>query len=278
MLCRLVGICGLFPYLICGFNMFFPSVIGHRGAAGYACENSRSSFYVASALGVRAVEVDCMLSGDGRVILFHDDDLQKLGGCGAVPAFTSWEELRECPLRFCYEGGELRGRAVERILAIEDFLEIMDELDFWVNFEIKPGWGNKHASGERLAQIFNDAYPRQAKIPLISAFDKISLRAFQESIKIEADYALLYRKLPRYFVDEAFGYAVKAIHLEASQCLGIDIAMVRDVGLDVGIYTVNSAVAAMRFWRWGASALFSDFPDRVCAENLLLLNNIPYGG
>ncbi|MBE8233312.1 MAG: glycerophosphodiester phosphodiesterase, partial [Endozoicomonadaceae bacterium] len=53
-------------------------VFGHRGASGYYCENTRSSFDYAHALGVRDVEIDCQLCGDGELILFHDDTLDRL--------------------------------------------------------------------------------------------------------------------------------------------------------------------------------------------------------
>jgi len=50
-------------------------VIGHRGAAGHAPENTLAAFAAADALGVDEVELDVRLSRDGALVLFHDDDL-----------------------------------------------------------------------------------------------------------------------------------------------------------------------------------------------------------
>jgi glycerophosphoryl diester phosphodiesterase len=47
-------------------------VIGHRGAAGLAPENTLSAFARAWKIGVDAVELDVLLSADGEVVVHHD--------------------------------------------------------------------------------------------------------------------------------------------------------------------------------------------------------------
>ena len=54
-----------------------PKVIGHRGAAGYAPENTLASIRKAAELGARWVEFDVMLSQDEVPILMHDDTLNR---------------------------------------------------------------------------------------------------------------------------------------------------------------------------------------------------------
>jgi glycerophosphoryl diester phosphodiesterase len=50
-------------------------VIGHRGAAGHAPENTLPSFEVAKRLGVEEVQLDVQISRDGVPVLFHDGSL-----------------------------------------------------------------------------------------------------------------------------------------------------------------------------------------------------------
>lgn len=52
-------------------------VIGHRGAAGHAPENTLPSLEAARELGVGEVEVDVQLSRDEVPVLFHDGDLER---------------------------------------------------------------------------------------------------------------------------------------------------------------------------------------------------------
>lgn len=47
-------------------------VIGHRGAAGLAPENTLAAFTAALNLGVAAVEMDVQLTRDGKVVVYHD--------------------------------------------------------------------------------------------------------------------------------------------------------------------------------------------------------------
>ena len=54
-----------------------PKVIGHRGAAGHAPENTLASIRNASELGAKWVEFDIKLSRDGVLVLMHDDTLNR---------------------------------------------------------------------------------------------------------------------------------------------------------------------------------------------------------
>jgi len=52
-----------------------PLVIGHRGAPGYRPEHSRSSYDLALAMGVDAVEPDVVVSKDGVLVVRHENEI-----------------------------------------------------------------------------------------------------------------------------------------------------------------------------------------------------------
>jgi glycerophosphoryl diester phosphodiesterase len=52
-----------------------PLVIGHRGAPGYRPEHSRSSYDLALAMGVDAVEPDIVVSRDGVLVVRHENEI-----------------------------------------------------------------------------------------------------------------------------------------------------------------------------------------------------------
>lgn len=70
-------------------------ILGHRGAPREEPENTLRSLHRALELGVDAVEVDVHLSRDGRVVVIHDDTVDRTtNGRGRVRDLT-FAELRE---------------------------------------------------------------------------------------------------------------------------------------------------------------------------------------
>jgi glycerophosphoryl diester phosphodiesterase len=53
-----------------------PQIIGHRGAAGLAPENTLAAFKRACEIGVDAVELDVLVSADGELVVHHDFKLR----------------------------------------------------------------------------------------------------------------------------------------------------------------------------------------------------------
>ena len=50
-------------------------IIGHRGSAGLVPENTLSAFKKACEIGVEAVELDVLLTADGKIVVHHDYNL-----------------------------------------------------------------------------------------------------------------------------------------------------------------------------------------------------------
>lgn len=53
-------------------------IIGHRGAAGLAPENTIGSFKKAIELGVDGIEMDLRINSDGQIVVVHDPDPNKI--------------------------------------------------------------------------------------------------------------------------------------------------------------------------------------------------------
>lgn len=62
-----------------------PLNLAHRGASGYAPENTLSAIHLAQEMGADGVEIDVHLTADDHVVLLHDDTLDRTStGLGAV--------------------------------------------------------------------------------------------------------------------------------------------------------------------------------------------------
>lgn len=70
-------------------------VIGHRGAAGLVPENTFAGFEVALKLGVDGIETDIQRTKDGKLVLFHDDRIDRTTNGTGMLEEISWEELQK---------------------------------------------------------------------------------------------------------------------------------------------------------------------------------------
>jgi len=70
-------------------------VIGHRGAASLAPENTFAGFDMALAMGVDGIETDVQRTKDGKLVLFHDDLLDKTTNGTGVLQETPWQALQQ---------------------------------------------------------------------------------------------------------------------------------------------------------------------------------------
>src|SRR5258708_20074399 len=72
-----------------------PLVLGHRGASARCPENSVAAFERAIADGADGIELDVLCCATGEVMVFHDDDLARLGARPERIADLSSRTLRD---------------------------------------------------------------------------------------------------------------------------------------------------------------------------------------
>ena len=73
-------------------------IIGHRGAAGLALENTLESIKAAIEAGVDAIEFDVRITKDGKLVLSHDRDLGRVSKKSANITESSLAILRQVRL------------------------------------------------------------------------------------------------------------------------------------------------------------------------------------
>jgi glycerophosphoryl diester phosphodiesterase len=117
-------------------------VIGHRGAAGLAPENTLASFRTAIALGVDAVEFDLHLSRDRELVVIHDDTLDRTTtGTGRIEAL-SLEEIRRADAGAKW-GPRFAGERVPTLREVIDLVRETAPPRFRLNIELKFAAGRK---------------------------------------------------------------------------------------------------------------------------------------
>ena len=136
-----------------------PKVIGHRGAAAYAPENTLASFREARRRGATWVETDIKLTADGVPIVMHDDSLKRTTGIDRLVAETRRADLpAEVP-------------------TFEEAIACFGELGLGCNVEIKPTEGREAETARAVVETLRRCWPSHLPPPLLSSFKDASLAA-----------------------------------------------------------------------------------------------------
>ena len=68
-------------------------MVAHRGVSGIECENTNAAFVAAGNRSYFGIETDVHVTKDGKYVLFHDDNTERISGVNMVVEESSWEEL-----------------------------------------------------------------------------------------------------------------------------------------------------------------------------------------
>lgn len=235
-----------------------PPVIGHRGAALYAPENTIGGLHEASRRGVEMVEVDVRLTADGQPVIFHDDTLDRTtNGVGPLDA-ALFDEVRrvDAGVRF---GEDWQG---ERIPTLEEVIATTGTLGLGLNLEIK---SLPHRAEETARVALGQAlelWPADRPVPLISSFQ---FEALVVAKKVAPDWprGLLLGGQMADWRARAEAIEAATVNVDHQPQTRESIATFHAFGKPILCYTVNDPKRAADLFDWGVSAVFSDAPDIV---------------
>lgn len=230
------------------------AVIGHRGAAGLAPENTLPSLELARTLGADAVEIDLHLSRDGVPVVIHDATVDRTtDGRGAV-ADLSVAELQALDAR-----GPFQSHPRAQIPTLEEVLTWARGKTRLV-IELK-GTDNPDLVPKALALIREYRMIDQS---FLISFDHLALRAVRATCP-EVRTGALYVARAADPVAIAATCGADAICPQWTGVTAKTIAAVRQAGCAVSIWTVNQVEDLHRVRRLGVDAVTTDYPDRACA-------------
>jgi glycerophosphoryl diester phosphodiesterase len=239
----------------------FPRLIGHRGAAAHAPENTLAGFAAAARLGIRWVEFDVRLTADGRLVLHHDARLGPTARRRDGKPDAGWVRSRTAAQLAAFEAGSWFAPAYagEPVLDLEAAIAALGRLGLNANIEIKCSRRDATAAATALAAILRAAWPAEKAPPLVSSFDHRALFALR-ALRPDLPIGLLFRDLIRGWRARAERLAAATVHLSKEGVDAAAAAAVRGAGLTLLVYTVNDPAEAARLFGLGVDALFTDDP------------------
>jgi glycerophosphoryl diester phosphodiesterase len=235
-----------------------PILFGHRGASRYAPENTIAAFDLAITQGVKAFELDTMLTFDKVPVVIHDETLNRTTtGTGEVSQKTV-NEIRKLDAGQ-YFSDEFKD---ERVPLLEDVLKRYRD-GFLINIELK----NYHAPKDDLAKIvlgMVESYGMLAQV-LFSSFLPRNLKILR-SLQPNTKVALLTPDGILGVIFRSFlyiGHSPEIIHPSWENVTRDSIEKEHRRSRCVNVWTVNDPQAAKNLIDWGIDGIITDDPKGI---------------
>lgn len=235
-------------------------IYGHRGASGYAPENTLEAFDLAVRMGADGVELDVHLSRDGELVVTHDEEVDRVSdGSGRVADLTL-KELKK--LRFNRTHPEF---ADARIPTLREVFELLRPAGIGINIELKNSLIDYPGLERKVIELAAEAYDL-SRI-LFSSFSHRSMLRVKD-IDSSLRCGLLYEASLIRPWEYARSLAMDAIHPHYSEVIvpGGECAEAHAAGIRVNTWTVNRPEEIAAVLREGADILITNVPDLACQE------------
>ena len=241
------------------------AVIGHRGSAAMAPENTLASIRLALRQGADFVENDIMRTKDGKLVVTHDLSLQRTTDVEQVfPDRTSYQvadytlaEIKRLDAGSWF-GSQFAG---QRILTLREWVEAVGSGNGML-LEAKDPWafpGIEIDIDKELRSIPTFVQALRKGNVIMQAGDEPWLRAYHQ-LAPDVPVALLYYTRP---TDEQLVSASTWLDAVNPALGNIDQAIVdrtHQLGLKTYVWTVNFGGDMNRGIEWGVDGIITDYP------------------
>lgn len=229
-------------------------VWAHRGASGYAPENTLEAFQKAIDMGADGVELDVQMTKDGQLVIIHDETVNRVSdGKGWVKDYT-YEELLQ--LNFNRKYPEL-GKV--KIPTLEEVYLLIKDTKLYINVELKNGIIFYENLEEKVMELTKKMGLLERVI--YSSFNHYSvmkLKVLDPSVKTGFLYEDGYLDMPEY----AKKYHVEALHPALYNLQYPDfIKDCKSREIDIRVWTVNKEEDMKMLCENGINGIITNYPD-----------------
>lgn len=232
-------------------------IIGHRGAAGEAPENTLGSFGLAVEQGAEALELDIHESADGALIVCHDASVDRTtNGQGLISLMTQ-EELQKLDAGSWFSPHF----AGEKLPILEEVFALIPQ-NILINIEVKCAYSSRLE--QRLLELLQQ-FGRLHNV-IVSSFDHkilVRLKQAEPELKIGLLYTANFQSHRR--MAESVGVEVFSLHPYYRLIDAEDVQDAIQNGLYVYPYTINEDEDLRKALDAGVSGIITDYPGRLKA-------------
>ena len=226
-------------------------VIAHRGASGYAPENTLPAYQLAVDQRADMIEIDLHRTRDGEIVIRHDERLSGLSASGEIGDATL------AVVRSLDAGGG------ERVPLLSEVLDRFgSRIPF--NLELKRGTRETYPELERETLALVEAHGLTDRTLFSSFYDPVleSLREHSVTARIGV---LVSPRSARRWLERARAIGAEAVHFFSRLATQQVVEAAHAEGLAVHVYTVDRPDEMRILIGRGVDGIFTNYPDRMRA-------------
>lgn len=224
------------------------SIIAHRGNAFAAPENTASALERAITDGADFLEVDIRMTADGKLVLWHDADLQRVYGRPERISQLDWSDLRTLDAGAWFSP-DFTG---ERILTLEEVIELArGRANLFL--DLKPDHNSRDLARQVVILLRRENALEGTVIAAAERYVLNEARAMEPRLQT----ALLAEFVIGPLDDEQFDI----LGLRHNRVTTGAVARARQLGYKLYVWTVNQPEAMSKFIDMGVDSIITDRPD-----------------
>lgn len=242
--------CEVVQYNILKNNKYI--VYAHRGASAYAPENTKVAFKKAIELNSNGIELDLQKTKDGKIVIFHDDYIdKKANGTGKIEEYT-YQELLKLDFGSWFNDKYKN----EKIVLFEDFARDYLDKDLTFAIELKVLGIEKET-----LEIINK-YKVHNNIYITSfLYDALkNVRKIDSNIKLSW---LIEDKISKENIDKILKIKGTQICPRASLVSKKDIEIANSNGLGVRLWGIDNEEIMKKVYKLNIEGMTVNFPDKL---------------
>ncbi|WLD57962.1 glycerophosphoryl diester phosphodiesterase [Salinispirillum sp. LH 10-3-1] len=235
--------------------MIADKLIAHRGCSLLRPENTLAAMTLTHEIDIRWVEIDANLVGDGTLVMFHDDYLDRLTPGTGKLAEQRWDDVKDLDVGSHFSADY----QAERMPQLSEALQHIAGLRLGLNLEIKvyPSFTAADIVPKVIAAL--EQHWTDFDRLIISSFDADALRLVRAA-KPDWQLGMLYEAIEDDWAKLANELSLVSIHSHYALLQSAQASAIKAAGLDLYCYTVNDRKAGEALWQMGVDGLITDNP------------------
>ncbi len=224
-------------------------MVAHRGCSGLEQENTNSAFIAAGNRSYFGIETDIHQTVDGKFVLFHDDDTQRLAIDKLVIEESTFDTLRN--LLLLDKNGK-KGRTDIRIPTLEEYIGICKHYEKVAVLELK-----NHLEKEKVWEICDTIIEMDYMDNVIFiSFDYDNLTYIKEKYP-QQNVQFLISQFTDDLIDKLLAWNMNLdIHYKA--LTKENLRLCHENGIIVNCWTVDNLADAEQLIEWGVDYITSN--------------------